>query len=48
MIESRLPVPLTSLEVAHAVMRWAAGEGLGARIVAADGGDVRVSLGATG
>ncbi len=31
-IELRLPVPLTATEVAQAVLRWAAGEGLAARL----------------
>ena len=32
MCETRLPVPLGALEVAHALARWAAGEGLSARV----------------
>lgn len=47
-VEARLPVPLTPLEVAHAVARWASGEGLSARVVGAEGDALRVVLGAAG
>lgn len=42
-IELRLPVPLTGTEVAQAVLRWAAAEGLSARLEG-EGLSTRVTL----
>jgi len=51
MLETRLPVPLGALEVAHALGRWAAGEGLSARVLPElrlPAGAVRVVLSPSG
>ncbi len=51
MLETRLPVPLGTLEVAHALARWAAGEGLSARVLPElrlPAGAVRVLLSSVG